>query len=121
IVVRMIVRPQPGSAVVGSAGRQCGYMESIDCGAVLGRDRHMDDAVEAAFAADPQVRLAADAEARRLLIVLRLSHFHHHPLAHLPAPPHTRAAPAPSHRTPSPARSPKPKTRDGRSSIPPWL
>jgi hypothetical protein len=62
IVGRMIVRPQPGRAVVFSARRNRRAIKGIDRRAILGRNRNMDAAIEAAFAADPEIRLVIDPE-----------------------------------------------------------
>ena len=65
VIVRVIVRPQSRRAVILAAGRERGAMEGVDRGAALGGDRDMQDALEPAFAADPEVRLALLAETRR--------------------------------------------------------
>ena len=64
VVVRVILRAQARRAVVLAAGRERCAVERIDAGAILGHDRDVQRLLQLAFAADPEVRLAADAEAR---------------------------------------------------------
>ena len=64
VIVRMIMRADAGRTVVPAAGRECGLVECIDRRAVLGDDGDVNGPVQAAFAADPEIRLAAGPEAR---------------------------------------------------------
>ena len=64
VVARMVVRAQPGRAVVCASGRQRGAVEGVDGGAVPGRNCDVQHAVQPSFSAYPEVRLAASAEAR---------------------------------------------------------
>ena len=62
VVVRVIVRPQSRPAIVLAARRHRGLVERIDRGAIPGNERDVDRIADAAFAADPEIRIAADAE-----------------------------------------------------------
>ena len=78
VVVRVVVRAQTRRTVVLAARRKRGLVERIDGRAVLRGDCDVHGFVQAAFAADPEVRLAAgaEAEAAGLGVVLVLLHFH---------------------------------------------
>jgi hypothetical protein len=71
VVVGVVLRTQPRRAVVLPAGGQCCAVEGIDAGAILGGDRDVQRLVQLAFAADPEVGLAAAAEARGGIPALR--------------------------------------------------
>src|SRR5580700_7285186 len=68
----MVMRPQPRRAVVFAAGSQRRAVKGVDCGAVFGGDGDVEFAIEPAFAADPEIRLAVRAETsgRGVAIVL---------------------------------------------------
>src|SRR5690349_4749636 len=76
IIIRMIMRPQARRAIVLAAGGDRCAVERIDCRAVIRRNRDMYDALEAAFAADPEVRLAVATEADCGASALRLGKLH---------------------------------------------
>src|SRR5262245_3697292 len=60
----MIMRAQARRAVVFSSCRERGAVKGVDGATIIGRDGDVHDAGEAAFAPDPEVRLAVLAETR---------------------------------------------------------
>src|SRR5215813_4651851 len=76
VVIRMILRPHAGRAIVLGAGGNRSAIEFVDCSSVLSGDSDMHGVVEAALATDPEVRFAIDAEARRRTIAFVLPHLH---------------------------------------------
>src|SRR5262245_6002760 len=76
VVIRMILRPQAGRAIVLGAGRNRSAIEFVDCSSVLSGDSDMHGVVEAALATDPEIRFAIDAEASRRTIAFVLPHLH---------------------------------------------
>src|SRR6266700_2879751 len=77
VVTGVIMRADAGRAVVATARRESFLVESVDRGAVLGQDRDMQRLVQAAFPADPEIRLAIGAKSgRRIMSGLLLRHFH---------------------------------------------
>src|SRR6478736_1687498 len=65
VVMRVIVRPQSGLAVVAASGRQRGSVERVDIGPGLRRERDVETAADDTLTvADPEIRLAVLAEAR---------------------------------------------------------
>lgn len=62
MVVRTIMRADAGRPVVAATGRHRRLVAGIDRGAVLCENRDMHRLVQRAFAADPEIRLAAGAE-----------------------------------------------------------
>jgi hypothetical protein len=74
----MIDRADPGRAIVASAGSDRGLVESVHGGAVLRQNRDVQRLVQAAFAADPEIRLSIGAETGgRLLAGSLLLDLHH--------------------------------------------
>ena len=63
VVVRVVVRPQPRRAIVLAAGRERRVIERIDRRSIVRGDRHVQRTIDPALGADPEIRLAADAEA----------------------------------------------------------
>src|SRR5882672_10816420 len=71
------MRPDAGRTVIAPAGCHRGLVEGVDGGAVLRDDRDMQGLVQAAFAADPEIRLATSAKTGRgIMTRLLLRHFH---------------------------------------------
>src|SRR5687768_7699127 len=58
----MILRAQAGRAVVLAAGGQGRPVKRVDTGPIPGGDRDMERLLQLAFAANPEIRLAAGAE-----------------------------------------------------------
>jgi len=81
VVVGMIMRPQSGRAVVAATCRECGAVKRIDGLAAAGRNRDVQAAVEATLAADPEIRLVANAESARPVSILGLIDLHHQHIA----------------------------------------
>src|SRR4030095_3679728 len=67
VVVRVIVLPESGRAVIATAGRERGLVEGIDLCARLGAKRHVDRRNGRRALADPEVGLPRDAQARSLI------------------------------------------------------
>jgi hypothetical protein len=63
-------------AVVTSAGSNRCLEKRVDGCAILGDDRDMQRFLQAAFAADPEIRFAISAKTGCWLIALVLRHFH---------------------------------------------
>src|SRR5512139_3745120 len=64
VIIRVVMRAQPRRAIVRAARGYRGVIERVDGGAVLCRKGNMDAAVELAFAAEPEIRLAPHAQSR---------------------------------------------------------
>src|SRR5262252_5962481 len=62
VVVRMVVPPQAGRAIVLSACRERGAIEGVDRGAVLGNERDVNLALRPLAGGEPEIRLAIIAE-----------------------------------------------------------
>ena len=76
VVVRVVVRAQPGRAVVLAAGGDGGAIEGVDGGPVLGCDRNVQAAIETALVADPEIGLAAGTEAGGVMSASGLRDLH---------------------------------------------
>ena len=63
VVVRVVVRPQAGRAIVLAAGRKRRTIKCVNRGAVFGSDRNVQRTVGPALRSDPEIWLAAGAEA----------------------------------------------------------
>src|SRR5579862_378648 len=81
IVVRMVMWAQARRAIVLAARRYGGAIKRVNASAILGRDGDVDRSIEAAFAADPKIRLAVDAEAGGRGVIFGLRNFHHQDIA----------------------------------------
>src|SRR4029077_4496746 len=76
VVIRVVLGPQAGRAIVLGAGRNRCAIERVDCGPALPCDSNVHGAVEPALAPHPEVRFAVDAEARGRTIAFVLPHLH---------------------------------------------
>src|SRR5579863_10127142 len=78
----MIMRANAWCAIVAAARAERGAVESIDGGAVPGKNRHMHGLVQGALAADPEIRLAVGTEpGSRIVARLPLRSFHDETIA----------------------------------------
>src|SRR5580698_5019741 len=72
----MIVRAQAGRAVVLAASGHRRPIKGVNRRSILGGDCDMDRLIEAALAADPEIRFTVHAEARSRAVILGLGDLH---------------------------------------------